>query len=313
MRITIETKARPCPGVERAVSLAEDILRRGERVIAVGELIHNSREIDRLRQLGLEIISEERFLKSESGKSFAGAAFLLRAHGETEKLIRKAKEYGMRIIDATCPIVQHSQDLVSQHASEGLGIIIVGNPGHPEVKGLVERGKGCVTVISTPQQAERKEFEERSLLLAQSTVDPDLFHEICRILSRRLSVLKIIDTTCRFLRTRKSDVKAFAEEQDMIILIGGRNSSNCSLLYETARHVNTQTHWIEKPADLDWSWFKNGERVGITGGASTPKWQMDEIRSVLENHPVKTTPRGVKNKKGGPLLWRMLKKQKTKK
>jgi (E)-4-hydroxy-3-methyl-but-2-enyl pyrophosphate reductase len=308
MRVTIENKARPCPGVERAISMAEDALRHDKRVFAVGELIHNSREIYRLKRLGLRELTINELVDPAMREEFKEAFLIVRAHGESGEVVDLAHGAGLQILNATCPIVEHSQDVVKQHVRDGWRIIIVGNHAHPEVLGLMACAGENGSVVSSLEEAKQQDFEDRSLILAQSTANPDLFHAVCKELSARLSNLKIMDTTCRFLRTRQEDIKAFADSQDIVLVIGGKKSSNVRLLFERARAQNTQTYRIEGPDEIDWRWFKNGERVGITGGASTPKWQLEEVRSTLENYPIDNNPKGLNNRKGGFFLWWMRKK-----
>jgi 4-hydroxy-3-methylbut-2-en-1-yl diphosphate reductase len=308
MRITVDPKAKPCPGVDRAIALAEDVLRRGEPLFAAGQLIHNRREVERLEGLGLQLISPETLSDRHRRKRLFGRHFILRAHGESQDILHKAKSCGMKIIDATCPIVRHSHELVEQHAREGWRIVIVGDPGHPEVRGLMARAGEIGTVVSDSGQAEKLDVENRSLLLAQTTVDPNRFAEVRRILSGRTQGLKIVDTVCRYLRNRQTDIQAFAGEQDLVIVVVGKNSSNGRLLYETARGVNKNTLQVEGPEELKASLFKNGAGVGISGGASTPRWQLDEMRMFIENIR-EINPKGFKNKKGGKFLWWMRKNQ----
>jgi (E)-4-hydroxy-3-methyl-but-2-enyl pyrophosphate reductase len=309
MIVTIESKARPCPGVEKAIAMAEDALRHGETVYSVGKLIHNNREIERLEKLGLNQIDDVVFDDPGSvDEKYSGADFLVRAHGERRTVIEKAKECGLNPINATCQIVMHSHDMVEQHMREGWRIIIVGKKEHPEVLGLLDRTNGNGSVISSIEEAGSQEFEERSLLLAQSTVNPELFSSVRRILSQRLSDIKIIDTTCRFLRTRQKDLVEFSKTQDVVLIIGGKHSSNCKLLYRTALKVNPRSYHIQSPEDIDWSWFKEKDHIGITGGASTPRWQMDEVLHYLENRQKEKNPKGLKNRKGGIFTWLMKKK-----
>jgi 4-hydroxy-3-methylbut-2-en-1-yl diphosphate reductase len=307
MVITVDPKARPCPGVERAIALAEDALRRGETLFSAGALIHNRREVERLEGLGLKSIRPEDFADKAMRKIMAGQSLLLRAHGESEALVHKARGCGMKIVDATCPIVRHSQDLVQQHVREGWKIVVTGSPDHPEVRGLMARAGENGAVAANARAAETLDVENRTLLLAQSTVDPALFAAVRHALARRSPGLKIADTTCRFLKNRQADMLAFAEPLDLVVLVAGRDSSNAKLLFETARTRNRNTFLVEAPDELKRDLFKNGRRIGISGGASTPRWQLDEMRLFLES--IGNSPKGLKNRKGGPFLWRMLKKQ----
>jgi 4-hydroxy-3-methylbut-2-enyl diphosphate reductase len=312
MIVTIEPKSRPCPGVENAIATAEDVLRRDKPLICIGELIHNRREIDRLKEMGLEIISSEDFDESCSAGKCGESNFLVRTHGEGKAVLDRVRECGLMLVDTTCPIVRHSQQLVEQHAKEGWGIIIAGTPDHPEVKGLLERSGGCGIVISSREEAQERKLEDRSILLAQSTIDVQLFSEIRQILIARLTGLKVMDTACRFIRNRRDDVSHFAAGQSMVFLIGGRNSANCRLLVKTIKETKTPCYHLESPDDFRVEWLKDGQRIGIVGGASTPRWQLEEMKNFLENHFGEKNPKGLINRKGGKFLWWTRKNRTTK-
>jgi 4-hydroxy-3-methylbut-2-enyl diphosphate reductase len=303
MIVSVETKSKPCPGVDRAITLAEDFLTRGENLYTIGQLIHNRREVSRLEKMGLHVVDPKFFMEKYSRLDDTEDYFLVRAHGEEESILTAVREKGLQIVDATCPIVRHSQELIDQHIREGWGIIIVGRASHPEVKGLLDRVGGNGIIISSEEEAESMDLDERSLLIAQTTIDPEFFTKIRMTLSKRLSGLKTVDTTCRFLRKRQSAVALFGESQDVVLLIGGKKSANCQLLYETVLKVNKRSYKLEDPGELNMKWFKNGERVGISGGASTPRWQLEEIKGYLTNHNNTKNPQGLKNRKGGTFLW----------
>lgn len=310
MLITIETKARPCPGVEQAIALAEDLLRRGGLLYTVGDLIHNRREVERLGNLGLKQVNPEYLSDKGKRRLYTGKHFLVRAHGEQREILAQIHAAGMFIVDATCPIVKHSQELVEHHIREGWRIIIAGDKNHPEVVGLMARTEDRAVVVSSAEEAKKQDFDDRSLLLAQTTVDPVVFAEIRRVLSGRLSGLKIADTTCRFLKTRQTDLAAFAREVDSLVFVGGKNSSNGRLLCQTAKEVNKKTVLVEGPTEIHSDTYRKLPRVGISGGASTPRWQLEEMRQFLENHKEVdnsrgSKPKGLKNKKGGTILWWM--------
>ncbi len=307
MLITIETNAKPCPGVERAILMAEEVLLKGNVLYSVGQLIHNRREVERLENLGLKLIKPGKLANLANRGESANPYFLVRTHGEPEEILQSAREYGFKIVDATCPIVQHSQDIVDQHVREGWGIIIVGNKTHPEVIGLLTRTNGNGIIVYSKEEAIQQDFEERSLLLAQTTIDPVLFSEVRKILSGKLSNLKIVDTTCRFIHNRQSDIRTFSSQQNVVIIVGGENSSNCRLLHKTALKVNGHSFKVEQPEEIDKEWLKDAEKIGISGGASTPRWQLEEMKNYLSNHKTVENPKGLKNSKGGKFPWWMKK------
>jgi 4-hydroxy-3-methylbut-2-enyl diphosphate reductase len=311
MIVTIEPHSRPCPGVERAIGKAEDVLGRHRILYSIGELIHNRREIERLKEIGLCIIPQERLFDSQCNKDFTDGYFLVRTHGEKVAVLQQARKCGLTILDTTCLIVRHSQEIVEQHTRDGWGIVIAGDPDHPEVVGLLERSKGNGIVVSDQKEALDKDLEVRSVLLAQTTIHPQRFTEIRRALLSRMPGLKITDTTCRFIGNRQKNVALFSQNHDTIIVIGGYNSSNCRLLYETALDQNKRSYHVEGPDDVDRKWFRSSDRIGLVGGASTPRWQLEEMKSYLERFNKEKNPIGLKNRKGGKFLWWTRKNLKT--
>ncbi|MCJ7812519.1 4-hydroxy-3-methylbut-2-enyl diphosphate reductase [bacterium] len=290
--MTIESKAKPCPGVIRAITLTEEVLRRGDVIFSVGQLIHNRREVERLQRMGLQSSELEMFSDLSKVKEIDGAYFLVRTHGESEDIFRGVKKNRVKILDTTCPIVRHSQEIIDQHVQNDWHIIIAGNKEHPEVKGLLTRTHGLGMVVSSKHEAEDQDIEEHTLLLAQTTIDPILFTEVCSILSKKLTDLKVIDTTCRFIRNRQNDIRSFSAQQDVVLVVGGKKSANCHLLYHTALEINKRSYVIEEPEEIVREWFGSEDRVGISGGASTPRWQLEEMKMVLDNLFVKKTRKG---------------------
>ncbi len=292
MVVTIESKAKPCPGVMRAITLTEEALKKGEVIFSVGQLIHNRREVERLQRMGLRSSKLDMFSDLSKIKEMDGAYFLVRTHGESEDILREVKKNGVRILDTTCPIVHHSQEIIDQHVEDGWHIIIAGNKEHPEITGLLTRTHGLGTVVSSKHEAEKQNMEEHTLLLAQTTVNPIFFAEVRSVLSKKISDLKIVDTTCQFIHNRQNDIRSFSAQQDIVLVVGGEKSANCHLLYLTALGINARSYKIEEPEEIVIKWFRLEDRVGISGGASTPRWQLEEMRMVLNNLFAKKTRKG---------------------
>ena len=305
---TIESKAKPCPGVQHAIEMVEEALHRGETLYLFGQLIHNQREVDRLCEMGLRQIDLDVLNDPRKREKYTNGRFLIRAHGEPEEVMKRIQDFGFDVLDTTCSIVRHSHELIDQHIREGWSIAIVGHKDHPEVIGLLAHAKGSGVVISDIDEASTIDLDERILLLAQTTIDVQFFYDVGRVLSKRLSGLKIIDTTCRFLKNRQRDIQAFSKENNVIILVGGDSSSNCRLLHQTSLSINPCSYKVEYPDEIDHKWFNDGDQIGITGGASTPRWQLEEMKSYLNNHEFEKNPKGLKNKKGGRFLCWILKK-----
>ncbi len=310
--VTIETKAKPCPGVEEAIIISEDALTRGEMVMTNGLLIHNEREMDRLENMGLQKISEEELFDPAVSRKLKGQTFLVRCHGEEDRLVSRARELGMKILDGTCPIVQRSQKIVRDHAWDGWRVVIAGKKGHAEVKALLAKTRGHGIAVASVEEAEHLDIESRTLLIAQTTIDPDLFSGIRDVLLKKCPGMKIIDTTCRFIGNRSRDVVEFGQTQDVVILVGGEQSSNCQLLYEQLLKVNPRAARITGPGDLAKANLKKALKIGITGGASTPHWQLEEMKRFVEDNHFDANPKGLNNRKGGTRKWQIWKNQKIK-
>ncbi len=290
MKVYIESQAQPCPGVTNAINKAEELLFRNKKVYLLGQLIHNQREIDRMKKIGLQQITREELFHDSNQKILSEKYFLIRSHGELEEVVQKAQEKNFIIVDATCPIVQHSHKLIIQHIQKGWKIVIVGNKKHQEVHALLASTNGNGTVISSLEEIEKHDFDNQSVLLAQTTIDPDFFSQIRNKLLSRFNQFKAIDTTCRYLHKRKKQIKKFASMMNIVILVGGMQSSNCKMLYEYSLKHNKRSYKIEKPGDINKKWFKKNDKVGITGGASTPRWQLNEVKGYIENNFTDKSP-----------------------
>lgn len=286
-----------------------DALTRVKQLYTVGQLIHNSREVDRLKNLGLKIVDPGFFSEIDPAVKLRHTGLLIRCHGESEQVVSSAKDAGMKIFDATCSIVKHSQKIIREHAREAYRILIAGKKGHAEVTALLDAAKGTGIVISDPEDIESLELENRVLLIAQTTIDPDLFSRIRENVIRKLPEAKIIDTTCRFINKRCDEIREFGRQFEAVVLVGGEKSSNCRLLFEHLKKVNKNACKVASPAEIELGRFKNVRSIGITGGASTPGWQLDEIKDFFEEALEKNNPQGLNNRKGGKRTWRIWKNQ----
>ncbi|MBN2417482.1 hypothetical protein JXO52_16720 [bacterium] len=308
VRIQIDPKAKACPGVADGVLLTVDALGKVKQLYTVGQLIHNEREVARLVKLGLKIIQPAFILGLDPKVKLKQTGFLIRCHGEPAELIGLAKDAGMKVYDATCSIVKRSQKIVREHAREAYRILIAGKPGHAEVVGLLDASMGTGIVVSGPGDIETLEIENRTLLIAQTTIDPASFAEITEAARNRIPGVKIIDTTCRFITNRLEDMRDFGQRHDVVLLVGGKKSSNCRLLYEQLMNVNRRSYKVASPEDVDPAWLGGASSIGITGAASTPSWQLEEMHDFIEN--IVNNPKGLNNRKGGKRTWRIWKSQK---
>ncbi len=282
MRIIIDPYAGPCPGVKRALKMAEENLLQKIDLLALGPVIHNQREMDRLIEKGLQTVGQESVEDKAELGHLANRNLLIRTHGIAKQLRQKLDAAQVNVIDATCSVVRRLQKLVQQYHEQKYQIVIVGKAGHPEVTGLLGHCDNQGIVIENESDLSRIDFARKVFLLAQTTVDQAKFVNIREKLSLRHPNLIAMDTTCGQINRRHEQMRRFAASVDVVLFVGGKNSSNTAVLHNVCRQANPRSYRIESTADLERDWLQPDDSVGITGGASTPKWQLQQVHDYLE-------------------------------
>jgi 4-hydroxy-3-methylbut-2-enyl diphosphate reductase len=269
MEIIVADKSGLCYGVKRALQLAESTRRRRKgRVLTLGELIHNPMAIAALEKKGIHSVREL--------DSIRDGTVIIRSHGVEPNVYRSLGKKRIRVVDATCPIVKKIQRLVERLAEEGEEIIIVGNPGHPEIKGLVGYSRGRGRIIENESQARRLPPRKKRFVLAQSTQDLFLFGRVVAALLERTGELGVYNTICRSTQTRQRSTSELAGRVDTLFIVGGKNSSNTGKLFEISKRVQPNTHFIEDADQITPRLLRGAKRVGVSGGASTPPEAIEE-------------------------------------
>jgi 4-hydroxy-3-methylbut-2-enyl diphosphate reductase len=269
MEIIVADKSGLCYGVKRALQLAESTRRRRKgRVLTLGELIHNPMAIAALEKRGI--------LSVRDLDSIRDGTVIIRSHGVEPGVYKSLNKKRIRVVDATCPIVKKIQRLVEKLAQEGEEIIIVGNPGHPEIKGLVGYSGGRGRIIENESQARRLPPRKKRFVLAQSTQDLFLFGRVVAALLERTGELGVYNTICRSTQTRQRSTSELAARVDILFIVGGKNSSNSGRLFEISKRVQPNTHFIESAAQITPRLLRGAKRVGVSGGASTPPEAIEE-------------------------------------
>jgi 4-hydroxy-3-methylbut-2-enyl diphosphate reductase len=296
MKVTIDHKSGFCWGVVRTVDIAEETLNEsdinGNNVYILGHIIHNPKEIERLERKGLNTISHADLEKIAAQDK--NAKVIIRAHGEPPSTYKKAQELNLDVIDATCPLVTNLQNRVRKYYEQGFQIIIFGKKEHAEVIGLRGVCNDECLVIKTMDEAKQiTDFERKTVFMSQTTMDKHLFHEVKEYLESKIKHLidlgeidnKLLarDTTCRAVTSREEPLLKFARNNDVIIFVSGKNSSNGKSLYSSCLKVNPKTYFIEDVSEIDWTWFDGAENVGISGATSTPQWYLEKVKSEIEN------------------------------
>lgn len=282
MEIRIDDNAGYCFGVVKAIGAAEEELSRDGSLFCLGDIVHNSAEVERLRSLGLEVIDHQRL------PSLTGRKVLIRAHGEPPSTYRTAEQLGIRLIDATCPIVLALQQRIRKGYDEmqrvGGQIVIFGKPGHAEVVGLTGQTDGTAVIASTPDDLGNIDFSRPIRLYSQTTKSREEYQQlIANIQSRLLPGADFVafDTICNRVANRARELETFAHSVDVLLFVAGANSSNGHYLYEYCRKVQPRTHLIADAGDLQGEWFEGARSVGISGATSTPRWLMEEVAKQL--------------------------------
>ena len=281
MRVEIDNESGFCFGVVRAINEAEKALQSGA-IASLGDIVHNRVEVQRLEALGLRTISREEI------PSIAGKRMLIRAHGEPPSTYAIAKEYGIEIIDATCPVVAALQRKVKsayeKMQATGGTVVILGKRGHAEVVGLIGQVDEKAVVVECEDDLQVIDFSRPIYFLSQTTQSVEKFNRLADIMRKRVAradMLIVDDTICRRVSSRENHLREFARQHDVIIFVCGRKSSNGKVLYNICHQENERSYNIEEASELQKEWFEGVDSVGICGATSTPKWLMESIAEAI--------------------------------
>ena len=288
IQIEIDNGSGFCFGVTTAIKKAEEELAKGTKLYCLGDIVHNGRECDRLREMGLITINHEEMQQLHNAK------VLLRAHGEPPETYELARRNNIEIIDATCPVVLKLQKRIKEQYDSNLTphstlhtpqIVIFGKKGHAEVLGLVGQTQGDAIVIESSEEVTKLDFSRDIYLYSQTTKSLDEFNRIIEYIQAHISpdaTFKSFDTICRSVANRMPNISQFAAKHDMVLFVCGRKSSNGRVLYNECLRVNPNTHLVEEPQEIDPAWLEGIQSVGICGATSTPRWLMEQCRDAIQ-------------------------------
>lgn len=279
--VEIDEKSGFCFGVVTAIHKAETELEADGRLYCLGDIVHNSNEVERLQSIGLKTITHEDM------KSLRGVKVLLRAHGEPPATYALASKNNIEIIDATCPVVLALQKRIKEMYTSTLGtasapqIVIYGQNGHAEVNGLVGQTDGTAIVVENKNSLDGIDFSRDIALYSQTTKSVEGFNELIEEIRSRLNPgvnLMSFDTICRQVAGRVGHLREFAASHEVVIFVAGSKSSNGKILYGHCHDVNPRTHLIADATQLQGEWLTGAESIGICGATSTPRRLMEEVR-----------------------------------
>ncbi len=287
MEIRLVAGAGFCFGVKRAVDTVYEQLQTGKTIYTYGPIVHNEEVVKELAELGVRVIENrqelERLPDLRSLADPRAGTVIIRAHGVPREVQQCMEQKGWEVIDATCPFVKRIHRTVEKKSGQGDHILVVGNPDHPEIQGIVGWCNGPVDVIETVEEAEKYVPPEGKKLtvVAQTTFNYNKFQTIVEILKKKGYNVSIVNTICNATEDRQRDTREVAANADAMIVIGGKHSSNAAKLYEICREVCDNTYFIQTLDDLCLELPKTARLVGITAGASTPNKLIEEVQNYV--------------------------------
>lgn len=263
-----------CFGVRRAIELAEAAQQEGRAVNTLGPLVHNSQETARLDAAGIH--------PAERPEEITGDTVVIRAHGARPETIDELKKRKLHTVDATCPFVAKSQRIAREFAERGLTLVVVGHPGHPEVQGILGYFDGPAYIITEPDEVDDLPDGITPGVIAQTTVNERTFREVAERITARFPQSVVENTVCLATRDRQEAARELAAQVDAVYVIGGRHSSNTNRLMEICRQSCPKTFLIETAEEIDPADLLGARRVGVTAGASTPDWLIQQVVERLQ-------------------------------
>ncbi len=270
MEIYIAPSAGFCFGVKRAISIAYKAIEEDfSPIFSLGDIIHNPQMVKRMEEMGLKSIA--------SVDEIDEGRVIIRSHGITYPELKKAQDKGLKIIDATCPFVKRVQEYTSLFSREGYFVVVVGDEDHPEVKSIMSYGYPGRIAIADENLLNKFTKKDRVGIVAQTTQSPERVKEVVLKLIGKVKELRYMNTLCNATLINQQNSCRIASNVDCMIVVGGYNSANTKRIAQMCHEINPKTYHVEIADELRMEWFYNAKSVGITAGASTPDWVINEV------------------------------------
>lgn len=277
MQIILAEHRGFCPGVKNAIELAEKSLKEYEKIYSLGQIIHNPDVVEDLKRKGLIAVDSIDEIPDNE-------VLLIRSHGASPDIFRKAKAKGLKVIDATCVLVKRAQIIAGRLSEEGYHLVMIGNPDHPEVKGIIGYGKKVI-VIRDENDVPNLKGIKRIGIISQTTLDQKrLAHITAKIIEQGFDEIKIINTLCGQALKRQIATRELAGKVDVMFVLGGKNSSNTTELANIARSAGIRTYHLERFDEFRPEMIAGAKNIGITAGASTPERIVQEFVEGLKKY-----------------------------
>lgn len=270
--VIVAKSAGFCPGVKGAIDKVLELEASGKKPIyTLGPLIHNKQVTDMLAAKQISSVDKPEDAQDKSG------VLVIRAHGITPAFRAEVMASGMKVVDATCPLVKHAHDVISKYAQEGYHTVIVGDGGHAEVIGLLGCTQGKGIVVSGPEEAQNLPHFDKVNIVSQTTQKESVFFATAEIIKNKADICQISNTICHPTKLRQSETMQMAKNADLVIVVGGKHSANTARLALLCRELAPKVLHIETEAELTPEQVLPAKRIFITAGASTPNWVIDRV------------------------------------
>lgn len=269
MEIILAKRAGFCFGVKRATQMAFEAADKGGDTYTLGPIIHSPQVVQKLKEMGVGLL--------EDLSTLDNGTIIIRSHGVTAEELEEAIKKQLEIIDATCPFVKKAQEHVKSLSQAGYDVVVVGDADHPEVQGIVSYATGKVYVVGSGEEAGQLPRMGKVGIVAQTTQSFENLKNVVKECLMKGGEIRVFNTICDATAVRQEEAKELARKVDCMIVIGGFNSANTRRLAEVCQELLPKTHHIETAAELEPEWFAGVTKVGVTAGASTPMWIIDEV------------------------------------
>lgn len=274
MKIIIAKRAGFCFGVKRATQMAFEAAEKNLKTYTLGPIIHSPQVVNRLEEMGVKALKDL--------ESINDGTIIIRSHGVEAREMEEAQNKKLDVIDATCPFVKKAQEHVKSLSEAGYSVVVVGDADHPEVQGIVSYGGEKVYVVGSGEEVKALPKMSKIGIVAQTTQSFENLKNVVTECLLRGGEIRVFNTICDATAVRQEEAKELAKQVDCMLVVGGFNSANTKRLAEVCAEIQPKTHHIETASEINPAWFDSIKTVGVTAGASTPKWIIDEVVSSLE-------------------------------
>ncbi len=278
-KIIVAHSAGQCFGVKRAFNIAMEAAQSEDSVAMLGDIVHNEHVVRKIDEAGVNVVPQ---LDRVDG----AGSLLVRAHGAAPEVYEEAHSRGLKILDATCPLVHEIHQVAREFAEDGFKLIVIGDHGHDEVIGITGQVEDAIVLAAPEEVADRVPRKlGKAGVVVQSTQNIENVQRIIYELLPRVRKLRYVDTICGPTKTHQRDIRKLPAEVDVMVIVGSFTSANTCRLTEISKEKNPRSYQVEDASRLEADWFVGMESIGVTAGASTPDWIIDEVVSSLESLP----------------------------